>query len=420
MQQQKQSIIMKYIITIILLTGNLLAEDAVLSIEKDVDSKASIVIIEDSSTAQSSSNHSKMFSLLLNDIKMSGHFNADKNSRKGSFDDGMLPPELHDREYILKYSYSPSGTKLDIKLILVSENRVILQKGYGVNSNKRYPFLAHNAIVDINSALGYDDVSWMKRYLIFSKYIGSRSSQIWIADYTLLFSNRIVSGGLNLFPIWANASQSAFYYTSYNTGLPTLYKVDMHSSSREKIVSSEGMLVCSDVNSDGSKLLLTMAPNAQTDIYEYNVNSGSKKKLTNFRGIDVNARYLSDESRIAFVSNRTGKANIYTKTIGSSSVSKAAHYGTNNSSCDANGENILYSVKEGSNNNIYLGTANSSYVRPLTSNGYNNFPRFSTNGKVILYIKQRGNENTIGYMNLATKENALYKMMSGRIQSIDW
>ena len=412
--------IMKYIISFLLLTANIFAVDAVLTIEKDVDSKASIALIEDSSTAGSSSNHSKMFSLLLNDIKMSGHFSADKTSRKGSFENGMLPPELHNREYALKYSYSSSGTKLTIKLVLVSENRVVLEKGYSINSSKRYPFLAHNAIVDVNNALGYDDISWMKRYLLFSKYSGSRSSQIWIADYTLLFSNKIVSGGLNLFPKWGNREQSAFYYTSYNTGLPTLYKVDMHSGSRESIISSEGMLVCSDVSANGAKLLLTMAPNAQTDIYEYNVHSGSKKKLTNFRGIDVNAKYLGDESRIAFVSNRTGKANIYTKSIGSSSVSKAAHYGTNNSSCDANGQNILYSAKEGSHTNIYLGTANSSYVRPLTSNGYNNFPRFSSNGKVILYIKQKGNGNTIGYMNLATKENALYKMMNGRIQSIDW
>ena len=397
-----------------------MAVDAVLTIEKDVDSKASITIVEDSSTANSSSNHSKMFSLLLNDIKMSGHFNADKTKRKGSFEDGMLPPEFHNREYIIKYSYSPSGLKLKVKLVLVSENRVVLDKGYAVNDSKRYPFLAHNAIVDINNALGYDDVSWMKRYLIFSKYIGSRSSQIWIADYTLRYKSKIVSGGLNLFPKWANAQQSAFYYTSYNGYLPTLYKIDMRSGSKSKIISSAGMLVCSDVSADGSKLLLTMAPNGQADVYEYHLDSGSKTRLTKFSGIDVNAKYLSDENRIAFVSNRTGRANIYTKSIGSSSVSKASHYGTNNSSCDANGENILYSVKEGSSTNIYLGTANSSYVRPLTSNGFNNFPRFSKHGKVILYIKQKGSRNTIGYMNLATKQNSLYKMMNGRIQSIDW
>ena len=412
--------IMRYIFIFLVFTFNLLAVDAVLTIEKDVESKTSLSIIEDTNTANSTQKHQKMFSLLLNDIKMSGHFNVDSTARRGSFDEGMIPPELHDREYILKYSYDPSGTKLDVKLLHVLDNNVVFQKGYTVNASVRYPFLAHNAIVDINNALGYDDISWMSRHILFSKYTSSRKSEIWIADYTLLFSSVIVRGGLNLFPKWANTAQSAFYYTSYNNFLPTLYRVDMGSGARKKVISSEGMIVCSDVSADGSKLLLTMAPNGQTDIYEYDINSGSKEQLTKFRGIDVNGKYLGDESRIAFVSDRMGSANIYTKSIGSSSVSKAAHYGVNNSSCDAFGQYILYSVREGGATNIYLGSANSSYVRALTSNGSNQLPRFSKDGKVVLYIKQNGRGNTIGYMNLATKQNSSYPMINGQIQSIDW
>ena len=411
---------MRFILFFLLFTFNLMATDAVLTIEKDVESKTSLSLIEDASTAGSTQNHQKMFALLINDLKMSGHFTIDEKPRRGDFGDSMLPPELHDREYILKYSYAPSGTKLDIKLINASDNSIFFQKGYAVNVATRYPFLSHNAIVDINNALGYDDISWMRRHILFSKYTSSRQSEIWIADYTLLFSSKVIRGGLNLFPKWANSEQSAFYYTSYNDYLPTLYRVNMQTGSRKKILSSEGMLVCSDVSQDGSKLLLTMAPNAQTDIYEYDVNSGSKKRLTKFRGIDVNGKYLGDESRIALVSDRTGSPNIYTMSIGSTSVSRAAHYGSNNSSCDAFDQFILYSVKEGRSTNIYLGSANSSYVRPLTSNGSNQFPRFSNDGKVILYIKKSAGRNVIGYMNLATNQNQLYSMQSGEIQSIDW
>jgi TolB protein len=412
---------MRTILFVLFLTFNLFAVDAVFSIEKDVDAKTTLSLIEDIDTSSSTPQHQKMFALLLNDLKMSGHFNVDEKLRRGDFGDGsMLPPELHDREYILKYSYDASGKKLDIKLIRTLDNTLFFQKGYSINVSTRYPFLAHNAIVDINHALGYDDISWMRRHILFSKYISSRKSEIWIADYTLSFASKIVRGGLSLFPKWANLEQSAFYYTSYNDYLPTLYRVDMQSGRSKKILSSEGMLVASDVSRDGSRILITMAPNGQPDIYEYGVNSGAKKRLTSFSGIDVNGKYLGDESRIAFVSNRTGKANIYTKYIGSSSVSKAAHYGYNNSSCDAFDQYILYSVKEGGAVNIYLGSANSSYVRPLTSNGINQLPRFSNDGKVILYIKKQGEKNSIGYMNLATNQNQLYPMQSGKIQSIDW
>ena len=410
---------MKYIL-FFLLTLNLYSFDAVLSIEKDVDSKATLSLVEDTVNAGKTANHAKLFKVLLTDLKMSGHFVVDTQLRRAGFDDMMLPVELHDREYLLKYSYASNGTTLRVKLIRVSDSAVVFKNVYNVNVTSRYPFLSHNAIVQVNQALGYEDISWMKRNIIFSKYTGSRKSEIWIGDYTLNFTSILVRGGLNLFPKWANRNQSAFYYTSYNNLLPTLYKVNMSSGKRRKVLSSQGMLVASDVSADGSKVLLTMAPNGQPDIYEYSVNSGSKKRLTHFRGIDVNGKYLSDESRIAFVSDRVGGANIYTKSIGSNSVSRAAHYGNDNSSCDAFGQYLLYSVREGGSNNIYLGSANSSYVRPLTSSGKNRLPRFSTDGKVILYIKKNGGRNLIGYMNLATKQSALFKMQSGKIQSIDW
>jgi len=410
---------MRYIL-FVLLTFNLYSFDAVLSIEKDVDSKATLSLLEEKSSVGNSLNRSAFFKLLLTDLKMSGHFSVDTELRKAYFDDDLLPVELHDREYLLKYAYGQQGKELKVKLIRTSDTTVVFEKSYSVNRAVRYPFLAHNAIADINEALGYDDISWIKRNILFSKYTKSGKSEIWIADYTLNFSSPLVRGGLNLFPKWANSQQTSFYYTSYNGMLPTLYKVDMGSGKRTKIIASEGMLVASDVSADGNKILLTMAPSGQPDIYEYDVRRGSKKRLTTFRGIDVNGKYLGDESRIAFVSDRVGGANIYTKSIGTHDVSLAAHYGNDNSSCDAFGQYLLYSVREGGSNNIYLGAVDSSYVRPLTSSGKNRLPRFSTDGKVILYIKKNGGRNLIGYMNLATKQSALFKMKRGKIQSIDW
>jgi len=402
-----------------LLTLNIFAIDAQLTIEKDVDSKASISIVEDELSANSSRFHKKMFELLVKDMQLSGHFNIDTKYHKASFDDMMTPPELHDREYILKYNFAPSADRLNIKLIQIFDNSVIFEKNYSINNSKRFPFLAHNAVVDINKALNYDDISWMKRNIIFSKYTAPRKSEIWIADYTLTFTSIVIRGGLNLFPKWANQKQNAFYYTSYNNLLPTLYRIDMRTGSKKKIVSSQGMLVCSDVSKDGERLLLTMAPKGQPDIYQYTFGKGLER-LTKFGGIDVNAKYTGDESQIVFVSNRMGKPNIYLKSIGYDSVSKVPQYGNYNSSCDVFDKYIVYSVKEGSNVNIYLGSIYSSYVRPLTSNGVNQLPRFSNDGKVVLYIKQNRGKNSIGYMNLATKTNMLYPMVSGRIQSIDW
>ncbi len=402
---------MRYLLTLILLFNHIFGIDAKLTIEKDVPSRATIAVINENSKTGSISDV-KMFELIKDDIKISGHFNLSNKEFNSLdiYDDNI--------EYILKYSYS--SNRISAKLIEISSNNIIFQKNYMVNTKSRYPFLAHNVVADINSALGYEDISWIKRYIIFSKYTSSRKAEIWIADYTLTFASVIIRGGLNLFPIWANSNQSKFYYTSYNNRVPTLYIVDMQDGNREKIISSEGMLVCSDVSRDAKRLLLTMAPNGQPDIYEYSLDSKDLNQITKFSGIDVNGKYVGDESKIVFVSDRTGKANIYLKSIGSSAVSKVAIYGSNNSSCDAFDRYIIYSVKESGNTNIYLGSLYDSYVRPLTDSGVNIFPRFSQNGRVVLYIKQRGDNNSIEYINLSTKESKLYPMVNGQIQSIDW
>jgi len=406
---------MKYFIYLIFFSFALFGEEFSLTIEKDVAKKANIAVVEDINRG---ANSDKMFKLFVDDLKLTGHFTPDSIYRQAPFSSNAVPTESMSREFILKYN-NVYGNSLEVRLMRSSDGVVIFGKKYNASSADKFPFLVHTAVSDINNFLGFADISWIKRNILFSKYTAPKKSEIWSADYTLTYAKVIVRGGLNLFPKWANVNQSSFYYTSYNEFLPTLYRVDLSNGVRTKIVSSEGMVVCSDVSAKGNKLLLTMAPKGSIDVYEY-ILGGNLKRLTGFKGIDVNGKYLGDESRIAFVSDMLGQANIYSKALNASNVSKIAHYGANNSSCDTSGEYLLYSSNEGGGANIYLGSASTSYIRALTSSGYNYLPRFSNDGKVVLYLYKRGSGNEIRYLNLATKQSLTYPMVSGEIQSIDW
>lgn len=286
--------------------------------------------------------------------------------------------------------------------------------------------MAHKAIADINAILKYPDVSWLNRYVVYSVYTTSGRSEIRLADYTFNYQKTIMRGGLNLFPKWADKAQRHVYYTSYKGLLPTLYKLNIYNGAKTRIASSEGMMVCSDVSSNGSKILLTMAPNGQADIYEMNVGSRSTKRVTTFQGIDVNGRYIDNESRIAFVSNRLGYPNIFKKSLSGASASQAVYHGRKNASCDAHGGKIVYSAREsnsafGANTfNLYLTSSSGSGTRPLTSSGNNQFPRFSSDGSVVLFLKHRGGSSSIGYTNLTSNQSLLFPFYGKKLQSIDW
>ncbi|HHD79655.1 MAG TPA: Tol-Pal system protein TolB, partial [Epsilonproteobacteria bacterium] len=175
-----------------------------------------------------------------------------------------------------------------------------------------------------------------------------------------------------------------------------------------------------------SKLLLTMAPEGQADIYEMNLASKAKTRITRFNGIDVNGKYVDDESRIVFVSNRLGYANIFKKSIQGSAVSQVVYHGRNNNAVDAHENKIVYSSREskksfGANTfNLYLTSSNGSNTRPLTTTGANQFPRFSTDGTVVQFIKHRGRGSSIGYVNLNSHQSLLFPLSGRKIQSIDW
>ena len=412
---------MRYLL-LLLLSLNLFAVDASLKIEKDVEQRTRMALVDASPVA-----NTKFFNILLSDLKISGHFLADTTHHKGDINSNYLSPELKGKEYVLQYLLTQnSGTKLLVRLMRASDSTEVFKKSYAIPSKNKMPFLAHKAISDINNVLKYPDISWINRYVVFSRYTTARQSEIVLADYTFNYKKVIIKGGLNLFPKWADKDQKSFYYTSYTGLLPTLYKLNIYSGSKQRIVSSEGMLVCSDVSKNGSKILLTMAPEGQADIYELNVATKAKTRVTRFNGIDVNGKYVDDESRVVFVSNRLGYANVFKKSLHSSAVSQVVYHGRNNNACDALGNKIVYSSREsqrtfGQNSfNLYLTSSNGSNTRPLTSTGANQFPRFSPDGSVILYIKQRGGSSSIGYINLASSQSLLFPHSGRKIQSIDW
>ncbi|GIT98276.1 Tol-Pal system protein TolB [Sulfurovum sp. TSL1] len=417
---------MRYLLVIFasltFLTFNVYGVDATLKIEKDVEQRARIALM-DGSPEQSS----KVFNILLSDLKISGHFLPDTTHHIGELSSDYIIPALKSQEYVIKYAMEQrSGAKLLVRLLKASNGTEIFKKSYAIPSKEKMPFLIHKAISDMNNVLQYPSIAWINRYVAYAVYTTPGRSEIRLADYTFSYKKTIIKGGLNLFPKWADRAQRNIYYTSYKGTLPALYKLNIYNGTKTKIASSAGMLVCSDVNSDGSKLLLTMAPEGQADIYEFDLASQSKRRITTFKGIDVNGRYVDDESRIVFVSNRLGYANVFKKSIAGGPTSQVVYHGRNNNACDAYEDKIVYSSRESSNAfgdntfNLYLTSTGSSDTRPITTTGSNQFPRFSTDGSVILFLKQSGRSTSIGYTNLSSHQSLLFPFNDRKVQSIDW
>ena len=276
-----------------------------------------------------------------------------------------------------------SSLTLKVKLINAKTATVQYEKNYSMNDGARYPFLAHGAIVDLINSLQMPPVDWMNKYIIYARGTGKKQAEIVVADYTLTFQKTLVRGGLNIFPKWANAEQTSFYYSDYSGSKLVLYKFELATGRKSKILDSNGgMLIASDVSSDGNKLLLTIAPQDQPDIYMYDMRSKRLTKITDYIGIDVNGNFVDNDTKVVFVSDRLGYPNVFSQSIGSTGVEQMVYHGRNNNSVSAYKNYVVYSSREedkgafGRDFNIYMISTQTDQIRQLTSGGKNLYPRF--------------------------------------------
>jgi TolB protein len=415
----------RVVVSLLFMVSLLFGADATINVVKKVDTLPSIVV-EDASINYDNTFKMRFFKALTSDLNVLSLFNVDSHYYTTYFNNTDVLPEEKESDYALRYRlYAGDDNALNVDVKLLKQSDVVMQKSYTIANKNLYVFLSHAIAYDINNYMGASPVAWMKRKVIFSRLTAPGQSEIVISDYTLSYQYVIVKGGLSIFPKWANKEQSAFYYTSLNGKKPLLKKVDVATGKVSNILSSDGMVICSDVNDEGTKLLVTMAPHGQPDIYLYDVGNKHLTRLTHFSGIDVNGQFLGD-NKIVFISNRLGYPNLFSKVIGSNAVNQMVFYGNSNTSCNVHGHYIAYKARETNNAfstntfNLHLMSTQTDFIRRLTATGVNEFPRFSQDGDAILFIKNYQHQSAVGIIRLSYNKNYLFPLKYGKIQSIDW
>lgn len=369
----------------------------------------------------------KFFKLVVGDLKVGSAFDVSDKYYTSGFDDSAIISAEQRADLIYRYALTQIGDQLSLKLkVLNTKTNQVRFSGEYTQSVDKFVFLAHKSIADMARNLNLSPIDWMDKSIIFSQYTAPGKSNIVVADYTLTYQKIVVSGGLNIFPKWANKDQNAFYYTTYIKSVPTLYKFDLNTNRKSKITQSGGMIVASDVSQDGTKLLLTMAPNDQSDIYLYDTINKSLKRVTTFSGIDVNGNFVDNDSRVVFVSDRLGYPNVFATSINGGVVEQMVFHGKNNNSISTFENYVVYSSRESVNEyaqktfNLYLISTKSDYVRQLTADGVNTYPRFSSDGGSIVFIKSIGGSSAVGIIRVNENRSFQFPLRIGKLQSIDW
>ncbi|PAF44210.1 Tol-Pal system protein TolB [Helicobacter sp. 11S02596-1] len=417
---------MRILLLLFIYCGSLFAIDATLDVVKTIQKIPNVEVSY--SDSKNSEQAKKIYKILMTDLKISSHFEVfDGDKYKGgSVDYATYQAKKIDLLVRVEVKNENNGIQAMMYLYDINSSEFKISKIYTISNQSLYPFAAHKMAIDINNYIKAPSIDWMNRFVVLSKYMGSGETEIVISDYTLTYQKVVIKGGLNIFPKWANLDQTEIYYTKY-LQKPTIVKYNLYTGLSKNIIQSDGMAIVSDVSKDGTKLLLSLAPETQSDIFLYDLNTKKNTQLTKYTGIDVSGNFIDNDTAMIFISDRAGYPNVFAKKLAiDAPVEQVVYHGRNNSSASAYGDYVVYTSRESANEfglntfNLYLISTKSDYIRRLTANGTNQMPRFSSDGGSIMFLKHTQNQSALGIIRLDYNRSYLFPLNHIKIQAFDW
>ncbi|MEP1765357.1 MAG: Tol-Pal system beta propeller repeat protein TolB [Sulfitobacter sp.] len=180
-------------------------------------------------------------------------------------------------------------------------------------------------------------------------------------------------------------------YTSYETGFPRIYVLDVGSVQRRVLQSGDGtMSFAPRFSPSGQTVVFSIAQGGNTDIYTMDINSGQSVRLTNTPAIETAPSYSPDGSQIVFESDRSGSPQIYVMPATGGEARRISfgegRYGT--PVWSPRGDLVAFTKQSKGRFHIGVMRTDGSEERLLTASFLDEGPTWSPNGRVIMFTRE--------------------------------
>ncbi len=180
-------------------------------------------------------------------------------------------------------------------------------------------------------------------------------------------------------------------YTSYETGQPRIYELEVGSASRRALESQSGtMSFAPRFAPDGRSVVYSLSQGGNTDLYVMNMASGQSRRLTTAPSIETAPSFSPDGSRIVFESDRSGTPQLYVMSASGGEAQRISfgqgRYGT--PVWSPRGDLVAFTKQSKGRFHIGVMRADGSEERLLTASFLDEGPSWSPNGRVIMFTRE--------------------------------
>ena len=180
-------------------------------------------------------------------------------------------------------------------------------------------------------------------------------------------------------------------YTSYETGFPRIYVLDVASVGRRVLeTGSSSMSFAPRFSPNGQTIVYSVTDGGNTDIYSMDIASGRSTRLTSAPSIETAPSFSPDGSRIVFESDRSGSQQLYIMPATGGEATRISfgqgRYGT--PVWSPRGDLIAFTKQSKGRFHIGVMRTDGGEERLLTASFLDEGPTWSPNGRVIMFTRE--------------------------------
>ncbi len=185
-------------------------------------------------------------------------------------------------------------------------------------------------------------------------------------------------------------------YTSFETGFPRIFLLDVASVGRRVLEDQPGMMTFAPrFSPDGSTVVYSLETGGNTDIYRMNVNGSDRQRLTSAPSIETEPSFSPDGQQIVFSSDRSGTPQLYVMAANGGEARRIS-FGPgryNTPVWSPRGDLIAFTKQNASRFHIGVMRTDGSEERLLTASFLDEGPSWSPNGRVIMFTRESQGAN---------------------------
>tara|TARA_R100000322_G_scaffold60379_8_gene37283 strand:+ start:39336 stop:40673 length:1338 start_codon:yes stop_codon:yes gene_type:complete len=180
-------------------------------------------------------------------------------------------------------------------------------------------------------------------------------------------------------------------YTSYETGQPQIFVLEVGSAQRRSLGTGGGNMAFSPrFSPDGQAIIFSLEQGGNSDIYRMDVNGGSIQQLTSSPAIETAPSFSPDGSRIVFESDRSGTQQLYVMSANGGEAQRISfgpgRYGT--PVWSPRGDLVAFTKQNSGRFHIGVMRTDGSEERLLTASFLDEGPTWAPNGRVIMFTRE--------------------------------